>query len=911
MKKALKKIFTTWRRDLGLQILSVYILFLFPILIYGGIFDFIAGQRLRSDTMAADLSLAKAIAQETDTILTSSLYAVEQLGGYAGVIDMDEAEMQTLFSEFYTIRFDVNLVYRLDGSGIMKYHYPEGPNTTLGNDFSFRDYYQKALTTTEPLISLGRLSPTTQEMVATAVIPLWQDNNFIGLVGTNMRLSSFSETLSSIANEYRPDQYFEVLILDAGGKVIAHPDENSLLMDVSELLPGIADEFHAGIGGNFVKDNGSGIEYLYSLEQIPRSNWAVVVGRPTSVAFTAQKFLHQSLIVFVVVFASTGLFFWQTLSRRMLKPIETLASYSQSVGGNKDLSSKEIDEISKRYDQLGHLTRSFQRMQSDMQDRFDELAILLETSAAVVSTLDSKDVLNRILTQVERLLGFNMSAIIALDDKTNVYRAVSSLGLSPDYAKNIVIALDEPNSITKIAINSGKPIQVNDTETDPIFEPYREEARKEGYRSILAIPLKTVYSKPAALVVFSPDPTAFSDRELGLLSNFANHAAMAIENAELYSRSDAQLQEEKRRLESLINSMESGLLLEDLEGRILYVNRIVCELAGVTSDELVGMPVRSFYQKLMNKTVNSDTAREVLEDFIKNEKKRFSVDIEININKSSQHIRMQGFVVTDFEDRVIGRGQFFRDITKRLELDRMKSSLIATTSHELRTPLAAIKGYATTLLAEDVEWDQESQKEFLEVISNEADRLGDLVYNLLDMSRIEAGNLALSRRVTKVKPMVNLAIQRAYPQPNRDLIKMDIPEEINIIYADSQRIEVVLRNIIENAIKYAGKESPIFIKVREIENELVFYIEDRGPGIPVIEQEEVFSSFYRIEKNGSEQISGVGLGLAISKGFIEAHNGKIWFKPIEKGTCVAFSLPIFDQRKLLKANPNSSESLDE
>ena len=892
MRLKLEQFYKRWRRDLGLQILSVYAIFLFPILIYGGIFDYVAGERLRNDAMAADLSLSRAIAQETDTILTSALYAVEQLGNYPGVITVDETAMQSLFSEFFTVRLDVNLVYRLDGTGLMVYHNPEGPSSTLGNDFSFRDYYQKALISKEPLISLGRISPTTEQAVATAVFPLWEGDEFIGLVGTNMRLSSFSETLSSIAMDYRPEQQFEVLILDAGGKVIAHPDAEKLLMDVSDLFPGIADEFHAGEGGNFIKDNGAGIEYLYSLVQIPKSNWAVLVGRPTSIAFTASNSLHQSLIVLVVVFAGTGLFFWQTLSRRMLKPIESLASYSRAIGTDSEYSDEEIENLSLRYDQMGHLTRSFQRMHSDMQDRLNELAILLDTSSAVVSTLDSKDVLNRILEQVERLLGFNMSSIIALDKEKNDYRAVSSLGLSPEYAENIVIARDESSSLTMRAIKLGKPIQINDSEFNLDFEPYRERAKKEGYRSFVVIPLNTVHSNPAALVVYSPNPKAFSERELSLLSNFANHATMAIENADLYSRSDARLQEEKRRLESLINSMESGLLLEDLDGQVLYANPIVYELAGVSPGKLIGEPVRTFYRNLLENTLDASLVREVLEDFIENDKERFSVDIAFNKDDSTQYIRMQGFVVTDFKDNVIGRGQFFRDITKRLELDRMKSSLIATTSHELRTPLAAIKGYATTLLAEDVEWDRNSQNEFLEIISMEADRLGDLVGNLLDMSRIEAGDLALSRMTTQIAPIVELAIKRAYPRPNRDLLEISIADGIKMVYADGQRIEVVLRNLIENAVKYGGKDSPISINVIEEDNEVIFYIQDRGPGIPELEQKNVFSSFYRMERHRSEQVSGVGLGLAISRGFIEAHNGRIWFEPVEMGTCVAFSLPL-------------------
>jgi signal transduction histidine kinase len=411
-----------------------------------------------------------------------------------------------------------------------------------------------------------------------------------------------------------------------------------------------------------------------------------------------------------------------------------------------ELERRQIDGLNRsteRQDQLGHLTRSFRRMHADVMARFEEQATLLDTSAAVVSTLDSQDVLIRILQQAQRLLDLDMCAIVALDQGANIFRAVASLGLSKRYAEQLAISPDEHDSPTMRAIRLGEVVQIYDTDLDPSFAALRPRARAEGYRSFASIPLRTTHAQPAALVVYNPHPKTYNSRELSLLSHFANHAAMAIENAELYARSDERWQAETRRMQALVQSMESGLIMEDLNGTVLYANRVACDYGACSMETLVGKPVRHYYAHLLAKAHHPDKMRAALDGFLFGNEESISIEQPFNFNEGQKYLRIQGFVVKDVTGQMIGRGQILRDITRRYQLDRMKSSLISTASHELRTPLAVIKGYATTLLAKDVNWDRDAQLEFLEAISTETDRINDLVNNLLDMSRIEAGNLEL------------------------------------------------------------------------------------------------------------------------------------------------------------------------
>jgi PAS domain S-box-containing protein len=890
---------TPFRRDLGFQLLAFYLLFVGPVVLATLVFDRLSAQRLQTDVQAADLSLSRAIAQESNTVMDGALQAVRQLGAYPEVIAADPVGMEPLFRTMLSVRPDINLIYRLDPKGIMVYHYPIGPGSTLGWDFSGRDYYQRALTTRNPLLSIGRISPTTEQPVATAVMPLWSDDGrFLGLVATNIKLQFLSHTLASIASEHRPEEGFQVAIIDSAGQVIAHPDPPALLAESSRKPAEVTQAVLNGQSGNLIMPDSSGKEVLYSYVPIPSAGWGVIVDRPTAAAFATVSAAHRGVLFIIAVFLVVGLFFWVALVRRVLQPLETLTTYSRTIGLDQEISEvqrRSLDRLSRRPDQIGDLIRSLKRMEEAIEARLQELSTLLEISASVVSTLDTQTVLNRILEQVERLMGVQMCAIVALDESRGVFRARASRGLSQRYIEHLAINPSEPLSATLRAIRSGEAIQISDTETDASFSASRPRARAEGYRSLIAVPLSAQHTPPSALLVYRPGPYNYSQREINLLTNFANQAAMAIENATLYARSDMRLREQTHRLEALIQSMQDGIILEDLQGRVLYANRRIGELVDLPLEEISGVPVANLIERLVTSSVeNKAGERARLHENIERAldgRGPHSLELALQINHQVRYLRLLVFKVTGADGTPIGSGQLLRDITQGREVDRMKSSLISTVSHELRTPLAAIKGYATTLLAKDVQWDSATQQEFLTIISEETDRLSDLVNDLLDMSRIDAGNLTVSKVACNLEELVYRAAQRAHPQPG-DRLRLSIPPDLPLFYADPQRIEAVLRNLIENAAKYAGEHSPIFITASAAAGELVVRVSDEGPGIPAEESERIFDSFYQLENGLNRKTGGAGLGLAICRGFVIAHGGKIWAEPSQTGACIAFSLPL-------------------
>lgn len=881
-------------RDLGLQLLALYLLLIVPFLITLLVFNRLVGLRIHGDVEANDLSLARAIAQETDISINNALRAVAELATYQDVISADLVGMENLFKITLDTRPDANLVYRLDENGVMLYHYPSGPSSTVGDDFSFRDYFQRALHTNEPLISEGRISPTTNQAVATAVMPIWsKSGEFLGVVGVNIKLESLSETLSAIISEHQAEEGLQIVILDSSFKVIAYPESSLLLQPAKELLPEVYTSTSENNNSSHIASGPDKIERLYTYAPISKINWGVIVSRPTSAAFETQIILQQITQVAAATFVLIGLFFWGTLSVRVIKPIEQLAPISESIGLNRPISLEEreqIQKMSRRKDQIGHLIRSILRMEDSISDRMKEQSTLLETSTAVVSSLDLQTVLDRILEQMGRLLNVQMYAIIALDEEHGAFRIRASRGLSKRFTEQLSILPSEPDSVTMRALHAKEPIFVSDTETDPSYVIRRALSRAEGYRAILAVPLNTQHAPPTALLVFHPNPHEFTYNEIQLLSSFANQATMAIENAILFERSDTRLQEQSRRLEALIQSMEDGLILSDLKGKVIYANRRITDLSSLTPEDLSGASVDNILNRMIVNAQDRNKAQLEIGDILEDRNKRKG-EIALEINGRIIYLRLEAFDVTDTHNTSIGHGLIIHDITIDRELDRMKSSLVSTVSHELRTPLAAIKGYASTLLAEDVEWDPTSQREFITIISDETDRLSNLVNNLLDLSRIEAGSLRLSREECDLNGLIQMAAKQARLH-NGNRFEVQVEAGLPALYADPPRLESILRNLIENSVKYAGTESVIRVVVQKDKGNIMFRVSDNGPGIPPEEARRIFDSFYRVDDSFSRIASGAGLGLAICQGLVRAHGGEIWVEPQEAGACIAFFIPL-------------------
>jgi len=241
--------------------------------------------------------------------------------------------------------------------------------------------------------------------------------------------------------------------------------------------------------------------------------------------------------------------------------------------------------------------------------------------------------------------------------------------------------------------------------------------------------------------------------------------------------------------------------------------------------------------------------------------------------------------------------------------EKLKSALLDAVTHDLRTPLTSIKASVTTLLDEvrgggqPLSLDPESRVEMMEVIDEESDRLSHFINGLIELARIEAGELHLRRRWGVIDEIISTALSRAEPITRNHGVEVDVEQELPGVRVDERAVSEVVYTLIDNAAKYSPKGSTIRITARRAGEELIqMAVADEGLGIPVDLRERVFDKFFRATRDGdvrTRQPTGTGMGLAIAKGIVEAHEGRIWIDSGSngKGTRVVFTLPIGDEEE--------------
>ena len=343
-----------------------------------------------------------------------------------------------------------------------------------------------------------------------------------------------------------------------------------------------------------------------------------------------------------------------------------------------------------------------------------------------------------------------------------------------------------------------------------------------------------------------------------------------------------QLRNERDVLDAVLESTGDGILMVDAAGNSVVGNRAWIELAG-------GEHLHAALD-LQRAEGAEGTFADAVERWLADPDLVTVADFE----RADPYQRLRTYsapVRHQAHGDVLGRIFVLRDVTRETEAERMRSALVASVSHELRSPLTAITGYTDTLL-HDGPWEENTRREFLEVVAISAARLAALVDNLLDAATLEAGALRLQREPVRVERVAERVLAARRLLAGTCTLHLETRPGVPLADADPLRVEQVLANLVDNAIKYSPDGGAIRVKVGTTPDGAVLVsVSDQGMGVPADHQAHLFERFYRVE-SGRRAIKGVGLGLFICRSLVESHGGTIWVESEpNRGSTFFFTLP--------------------
>jgi len=514
---------------------------------------------------------------------------------------------------------------------------------------------------------------------------------------------------------------------------------------------------------------------------------------------------------------------------------------------------------------------------------------LLEIARSLTQELNLDKLLQRILELAAEMLA-GKAGLIALREQGGGWQIGASHGIQPTFLKYLEPVLAE--------------IQENDDQAGrelPQVNRILQLLTKRASMNLLTgvgLPLISEKKVIGLIFIFRGYEGNFSANDRAILQSFADQAAIAVINAQLYT----QVTMEKSRLDALLDSAADGIIIMGADHTIEKCNQAFARILRKDVSKIESQPHDAIIQW---ESLQQGTS---LEDA---ELSGWPLTANANLYVEGNLKRPDGDLVpvgVTYAPLLSGEGKLIniiasvRDITHFREAEEIKSVFVSVVSHELKTPVALIKGYVGTLRRKDVSWESEIVQDSLKVIEDEADRLTELIENLLDASRLQAGGFNLNLAEIKIDDLAREVADRVQTQTDQHKILIQFPDEFPAIVGDQNRLEQVFYNLLENAVKYSPQGGEIRISGQIRAKQIIICIQDQGSGISREDIPHIFDRFYRAEE-AAKSTQGAGLGLYLSRAIVEAHQGRIWVEPrSDKGTRVCFSISRESESKDIKSN---------
>jgi two-component system NtrC family sensor kinase len=500
---------------------------------------------------------------------------------------------------------------------------------------------------------------------------------------------------------------------------------------------------------------------------------------------------------------------------------------------------------------------------ASLRSQMSDLETLSRLSQSITSQLDLDTVLSTVMDTAVSLTGAEESSLLLVDETTGELYLRASRNFNNEITNN-EFRMGITDSLAGTVIRTGQPVLVDEENLKKIKTDYL-------VYSLIYVPLKTHDRTVGVLGVDNRNlKKPFNDYHVRLLMAVADFAAIAIENAQMFGDTNY----ERARLETILTKVQDGVIILDSEQKIIFVNQGAREALALKDEDLTYQSTDATVQ--INEILDLVT--------------RGTSRAEINMSEG----RVMDAQVTEIAN--VGTVITLHDISMFKELDRAKSDFVNTVSHDLRTPLTTILGYVE--LVERVGPVTDLQREYIRHVQMSVHNISNLVNDLLNLGRIEAG-FDKHKEVVHIDHLVsesceNLKDQLAYKGHR---LSVEITPDLPPVWGSPILLAQVIDNLLGNAIKYTPPGGQIFIKADVEDDQLVIQFKDTGVGIPPMDLPFIFDKFFRAS-NASGEASGTGLGLAIVKSIVETHYGRIWVDSIlSQGSTFNVVLPLYEEGK--------------
>ncbi|MCJ7646223.1 ATP-binding protein, partial [bacterium] len=532
-----------------------------------------------------------------------------------------------------------------------------------------------------------------------------------------------------------------------------------------------------------------------------------------------------------------------------------------------------------------------------VKGKSEKLALLLEANKALTSTLDLDRLLEVIMGQAKRVVNAEASSLMLLDEVTKELFFNVTLGEKREKLRQMRLKLGQ--GIAGWVAREGKPLVVRDARRDPRFFAKADELTKFRTKSILCVPLKIKERIIGVMEAINEIGRGyFVDEDREIFEAFASQAAIAIENARLFQN----LKRENEKIEAVFSGMGDGAIVTDAKLNLVMLNGSAKSLLGIGKRDCLGKKisraVRQFKAFLRWEPKKLAGTGSPLKEFLMKEDKVATFDL---VRRKPKTLILSGIAtrIIDEQNRAVGYVMIIRDVTFERKEEYLKTNFISSISHKLKTPLTCINGYVPLLREKErlTKLDKVG-KNAVRIIESQGRRLSRLIDELLRFSLLESGSPGLTRGKESLEAIVKMSLKKLASRIRGKGAKVVVGKSINRvppILVDRARIQEVIENLIENAIKFNDKkEKRVEISARPLKGEKFIEVEikDNGSGIPWEEREKIFHKFYQIEEFFTGQVEGAGLGLAVVKQVVEAHGGKVKVESRPgKGSKFFFTLP--------------------